>query len=460
MSRALIGPAGGCALHGAILTALAIDGVVPLVHSTPGCALRAGLSLRGPGRATTAPAALPPLPSTNLAERHVVFGGTSRLREQIKNTLAVVPGRLLTVLTGCPTEMIGDDVTAMVKEVTTQGEAVIDIATAGFHGTARHGAESFMTALANWVGKLDPRRRGTEAGLVNLFGIVPRVDPGWLGNLEEIERLLAGVGLKVNPLIGPSGGFESLQALPSAEASLVLSPWGLGPARTLSERFGIPVVQAAGLPVGADAVRQVLDLLSEVLGRPIDEAGQKFLDVEQRLEDFVLNESLESLVGIGRRRFALAGGSLVAGPVARFLGDVLGWSSAAILVTDDPPEQSFGPLSAGLDRVRFLSDAAAIAEAVRASEADVVIGGSAERDLAEQLRLPFVEVFPPSALGTLSEGHAGARGARRLVAAILRTFDPEGIGATITTRPVLERGNETRLATVDGVPAPPRRIGR
>lgn len=147
MARPLVGPPASCALHGAILTAAAIPGVIPLVHSTPGCALRAGTGVTGD--LSGAPPGLPLVASTNLAEKHVVFGGTSRLREEIKNTLAVVESGLVAVLTGCPTEMIGDDVAAMVKEVTSQGEAVIDIQTAGFRGPARAGYDLLMSAFAS-----------------------------------------------------------------------------------------------------------------------------------------------------------------------------------------------------------------------------------------------------------------------------------------------------------------------
>ena len=47
MGHPTLFPFGGCALHGAIQAAAALPGVTPVVHSTPGCALRAGLSAGG-----------------------------------------------------------------------------------------------------------------------------------------------------------------------------------------------------------------------------------------------------------------------------------------------------------------------------------------------------------------------------------------------------------------------------
>lgn len=34
--------------------------------------------------------------------------------------------------------------------------------------------------------------------LVNIFGIIPYHDPFWSGALEEIDRILSALGLKVN----------------------------------------------------------------------------------------------------------------------------------------------------------------------------------------------------------------------------------------------------------------------
>ncbi|WP_444430731.1 nitrogenase component 1 [Rhodobacter capsulatus] len=108
-----------------------------------------------------------------MADKHVVFGGTSRLREEMKNALAVLEGGMLAVLTGCPAEMIGDDVGAMVKELTAQGERVVAVPTAGFHGPAHEGHARLLAGL---LAQLAPAPTRADRPLVNLFGIAP----GWI----------------------------------------------------------------------------------------------------------------------------------------------------------------------------------------------------------------------------------------------------------------------------------------
>src|SRR5512133_1258542 len=136
MGLSLEASRSGCALHGAVYSALAVGGVVPIIHGTSGCGIQAHLggALRSGwnGSGASGGAALP---SSNISEKQVVFGGTSRLREQIKNTVKVLSGELYVVLSGCAAEMVGDDISAMTKEAREQGFPVISISTPGFRGS-------------------------------------------------------------------------------------------------------------------------------------------------------------------------------------------------------------------------------------------------------------------------------------------------------------------------------------
>jgi nitrogenase molybdenum-iron protein beta chain len=124
MSVHVESPRNACALIGALQTIQAIEGFVPIIHSTAGCALQQylGGSVAGGGvGAGLAEGAT--VSSSNISEKHVVFGGSSRLREQIKNTVKVLKGDL------CSPDrlrhMVGDDIPAMAKEAREQGLPVI-----------------------------------------------------------------------------------------------------------------------------------------------------------------------------------------------------------------------------------------------------------------------------------------------------------------------------------------------
>ncbi|PPQ36073.1 nitrogenase molybdenum-iron protein beta chain [Rhodoblastus acidophilus] len=422
MSRPLVGFHDGCALHGALATVAAIEGVTPLVHSTPGCALRGAFATAGAQGFRGAPIHLSPISSTNLAEKHIVFGGASRLREQIKNTLSVLPRGLLVVITGCPTEMIGDDVPAMVREAVTQGESVIDVGAAGFLGSAHGGYERVLAALAARVDELRLPAAPAAPGLVNIFGVVPRYDETWASDLDEISRLLAAVGLVANPIFGPGGGLSSLAALPKAVASLVLSPWGLAPAEALKAKAGVPIVAVEGLPVGADAVQDLLRRLAAATSLIDDAAVERLLISERRFEDFALDETLLALSRLGRRRVAIAGNSVIAGPIARFLVTNLGWDGRALVLTDEPTGDS--GLSAFAGRVISTADGAAVKAAIRDAEPDFLIAGARYGALAGELAIPFAPIADLGGRAALSGGFTGARGVARLLAALTAAQTP------------------------------------
>jgi nitrogenase molybdenum-iron protein beta chain len=417
MARPLVGFHDGCALHGALATAAAIEGVTPLVHSTPGCALRGAFATTASSGFRGAPIHLSPISSTNLAEKHIVFGGASRLREQIKNTLSVLPRGLLVVITGCPTEMIGDDVPAMVREAVTQGEAVVEVGAAGFLGSAHRGYERVLAVLAERLPDLRLPSEPPAQNLVNIFGVVPRYDESWASDLDEIGRLLGGVGLTANPIFGPGGGLSSLAALPNAVASLVLSPWGLAPAEALRRQAGVPVVVADGLPVGADAVEKLVRQLAEATGAVEEPAIARLLNSERRYEDFALDETLDALTRLGRRRVALVGPSLLGGSLARFLVSTLGFEASALVLTDEPDgAEELAPEGAG--RVVATADGVEAAEAIRASGADFLIAGARYGALAAELGIPHAVIGDLGGRASLSGGFVGARGAGRLLAAL------------------------------------------
>jgi len=399
----------GCALHGALYTAAAIPGVVPVIHSTTGCGFQA-LQLVGGDAAA----------SSNLSEKQIVFGGTSRLREQLKNTIQLVEGELHVVLSGCAAEMIGDDSQAMVKEVRDQGETVIDVGAAGFHGSAHHGYGLFLNAIIARHSVLAPRPEGGIPGLINILGLVPRQDAFWLADLEELSRMIAGIGLHPNALFGPDGGVQGLRDLARAQLTLVVSPWGVGPARELERQFGIPWLETDGLPVGADASAALLLRLDEVIGADLP-ALETFLAAETRREAYGLDLAAEAFFRQGPQPdFAVVAGSLHAPGLTRFLTGTLGWRAHAMIVTDNPPPESRTRLTAEFPEIRFSEDAGEIEDILRDSDAEIILGSDFERLAAAELGLPFVEVsFPTRRLG-LAGGHGGFRGGLTLVEEIGR----------------------------------------
>ena len=182
-------PRNGCGLHGALQTVTEIKGIVPIVHANAGCAIQNYLADKSSGQVGSAVSG-EEIFSTDALERHVIFGGASRLREQIKNTIKVAEADLYIVLNSCESAMVGDDVEAMTRESREQGEQVIECLTAGFHGDSHYGYEAVVSDILKKIKLVKEVEKEKNDRLVNIFGVLPHKDIYFKGDLEEIKRIL------------------------------------------------------------------------------------------------------------------------------------------------------------------------------------------------------------------------------------------------------------------------------
>jgi len=411
-----------CALHGALQVIEAIEGVVPVVHSTAGCGAQHYL---GVNRLNTGGERFggPAVSSSNISEKHVVFGGSSRLREQLKNTVKIVEGDLYVIVTGCATEMVGDDIPAMNKEGRDQDFPVIYANTPGFRGDVHQGYQLAIKALIEQLPDLGKSEQPPVKGLVNILGILPRQDPFWEGNLKEIGRLIEGIGLTPNLLFGYGQGVADWKRIPDALLNIVVSVWGDAPALLLEERYGTPRLELEGLPVGAAAGR-FLYKTSELLQLD-SRRTELFVQAEERRFDAQLAALADTWYRAGfQREFALAGESAQVAGISEFLSGTLGLIPRTLIITDNPPEYAREALLTRLTsllngfptEVSFTEDFAEISDLLRSSSAALVLGSGLEESVAAGLGVPFLQIsFPLSDRFVLSRGYAGFRGAVTLL---------------------------------------------
>ncbi|MDP4178837.1 MAG: nitrogenase component 1, partial [Bacillota bacterium] len=186
MSNVIEQPRYTCAI-GAQQTVLAIRGAVPILHCGPGCSNKVSLNLTtSAGYQGDSDFGGAHIPSTNSAEKDIVFGGEEKLDGTIEGALKVLKGDLYVVLTGCTADIVGDDVASVVANYQKQGKPVINAETAGFKGSNYVGHELVIKSIIEqYIGDVKPNVR---KGLVNVFSVVPNQDPFWRGDLKEIKR--------------------------------------------------------------------------------------------------------------------------------------------------------------------------------------------------------------------------------------------------------------------------------
>jgi nitrogenase molybdenum-iron protein beta chain len=423
-----------CSLGGAVGTVTALPGAIPILHAASGCAGNfawaqnggSGLQVGGYCGSLT-------VPSSNMQEHDVVFGGEDRLREQVASTLKVMDGGLYVVLTGCVPEMIGDDIFAVVNDFRAEGAPIIGAITGGFRGNSYWGYDLVLQALVK-----DYLERGLPKvkGKVNLWGIVPYMDPFWWGNLEGVRSLLKLLGLEVNAFFTTNDSLEGIRIAGEAELNIVVSDiYGQEAARQFEQRHGTPYLTLP-LPIGPSASEEFVRTVAAKL-ELADELVQKVVEREKRRYYKILEPLTDCYNDLDLQRYAVVvGDGNYAVALTRFLADDLGWLPELTVCSDQVKDEEkvalasrLGQLASGYrTKLVFETDASEVLghlnrhwprsqgeKYYNAFSPAFVVGSSLERELALQLGAPHLSVsFPVANRAVLDRGYTGFSGGLRL----------------------------------------------
>jgi len=427
MSEIVEHPRSLCAL-GAQQSVAAIERAIPILHAGPGCGYKLHLGLgyfngfQGGGYSGGSA-----IVCTNMGEKEVVFGGEDRLRSVIDGALKVMDGDFFVVLSGCTTELIGDDIGSVVRSYRNDGIPIVYAATPGFKGSNLAGHELVVSAIIDQI--LEPAKQ-VVPGLVNVWSSVPYHDPFWAGNLLEIRRLLKGIGLEANVLFGPdSGGIDAWKRVPSAQLNIVLASWtGVGTARKLGERFGAPWFHQRTLPIGSRETSIFLKKIAELTGRD-DRQTAEFIGREEKIFHYYHERSADFFLELRwdlPDRFSVIADSYYVGGIARLLVNEYALIPAKQYITDNPPEEFRPRIMADLQEIApgisaeavFSSDGLAIREGLVSDgpTPPIILGSSWDREIAREIGACYCGIAAPLTDRIISNtSYFGYQGGLRLI---------------------------------------------
>lgn len=251
-----------CKPLGACLAFKGIEGAVPMLHGSQGCATYMRRYIISHFREPM------DIASSSLGEKHAVYGGGPNLKQGIKNVMTKYGARLIGVATTCLTETIGDDVPMIVKEFRREmgGAAdrdlpeLVTVSTPSYSGTHMEGFHSAVRAVVGQVAAGEHQVR-----VVNLLpGFLSPADLRHLREIVEEFRypavILPDFSMTLDgPALDdcekvPSGGtpIEEIRSMGGAEATFEFGRTldGLQTAGgLLEERFHVPL-RRMGIPIG------------------------------------------------------------------------------------------------------------------------------------------------------------------------------------------------------------------
>lgn len=417
MSQIMENPKGGCVLAGINSVLGAIDRVCPIYHSGPGCCMQTTAADQGQsGHKSSCFVSSVSMPSSNMLEKEVVFGGTDKLRTTIQGAIDIIDAEAYFVLTGCTAGIIGDDIVSVTEEFNNKGHHVYPIETPGFAGDSNLGYEVVWNTMIDQVIEKDVPK---DEKLVNIFGIVPYHDPFWSGTLEEIDRILSQLGLKVNTFFTKHQGMETIRKCSGAALNIIVNPWLFqGPAKKFEKKFGVPSLRIPGLFTGATDTTKFVRAVGEAL-----DLDQKLIEsVIDSEEDYVYQYLAQAIGVVSWKRFAVVADANNAVGFTRYLANDFSFTPVLVIVSEpifreEDKERIIAEIQdleyAVPPKVLFLTDQYEINQAIRNEEKEItlLVGSSNEREIALEKDIQFIlGAFPMNERLVFNRTYAGYRG--------------------------------------------------
>lgn len=416
-----------CTPLGAAVAFKGLEGCVPFLHGSQGCATYMRRYVISHFREPM------DIASSSLGEKDAVYGGQANLMQGILNVITRYQARAVGIATTCLTETIGDDVPTILHEFRRDylpgcsgpAPALIHVSTPSYGGSHMEGFHAAVRAMTEQLADpLAPRHEG-----INVFcGFVSPEDIRHLYDvfadfglcaaiLPDYSETLDAPALEDYQNI-PGGGtsLDQVRNMPGARASIEFGrtiQGGRTAGTVLREMSGVRLI-SPGLPIGlreSDALFTALEELAQA-GTPrryVLERGQ-LLDAMVDGHKYVAGKKAvvygeEDLV-VGLVSFLSEIGIK---PVLAASGGQSGRLSAAVaaVCTDlgEPPL-----VRDGVDFYDIVAEADAL-------QPDLIVGNSkGYRELARARNIPLVRVgFPVhDRFGAQRILHLGYRGALRL----------------------------------------------
>ena len=417
MSNVTEFPKGGCVLAGINSVLGAINRVCPIYHSGPGCCMQTTASDQGQsGHKSSCFVSAVSIPSSNMLEKEVVFGGTNKLRTTIQGAIDIIDADAYFVLTGCTAGIIGDDIASVTNEFAEKGIEIYPIETPGFTGDSNLGYETVWNTFLDKVIEKDVPK---DEKLVNIFGIIPYHDPFWSGTLEEIDRILSRLGLRVNTFFTKGQGIEDIKKSSAAALNIIVNPWLFkGPAAKYESKFGVPSLRIPGLFVGATDTSKFVRSVGEALHLDKDLVEKVIADEEK----YVYNYLGQAIGVLSWKRFAVIADANNAVGFTRYLANDYSFTPVLVIVSEpifrpEDKETIIKEISdleyAKPPKILFLSDQYEINQAIREEDEEItlIVGSSNDREIALEKDAQFIlGAFPMSERLIFNRTYAGYRG--------------------------------------------------
>ena len=411
-----------CTPLGAALAFKGIEGAVPYLHGSQGCATYMRRYIISHFNEPI------DIASSSLSEKHAVYGGGPNLKLGLHNVTSKYEPKLIGIATTCLTETIGDDVALFLKQYDDEFPGpkplMVQVSTPSYNGTHMEG---FHNATAATVAALAQKSEPLPDTINLLPGLVSPADIRYLKEicrdfglqptiLPDISDTRDGPAAKQYEKIQAGGTpLAAIKEMPASQATIEFGHTmadNSGGA-LLADNFGVENIRQP-LPMGIRAADRFFNELCRLSGQDIPTT---FQGERGRLVDSLVDGHKYVY---GKRAIVYGEEDLVVG-LTSFLSEigvhpVLCASGGKSGQLAKQIKDATGDILAVQPRVYEGMDFFDIAEEAESLAPDLLVGHSKGFPLARKLNIPLIRVGFPihDRMGGQRILHLGYRGAQQL----------------------------------------------
>lgn len=322
--------------------------------------------------------------STDLREKHVIFGGEKQLYQALTELIDRYQPKAAFVYSTCIVGVIGDDVQSVCKQVAAEKLIpVIPVMAEGFQGSKKDGYKIACDAMASLIGT--DESKAVSPMSINILG-----DFNLAGELWMLTGYYRKMGIQILASITGDGRVKAIQNAHRASLNVVqCSGSMIHLAKTMKEKYGIPFIKVSyfGIEDMSDALYEVAKFFG----------NEETMDRARGLVKGELEKLLPALEPYrralqGKKAAIYVGGAFKAISLVKALR-LIGIKTV-IAGTQTGNTDDYKLLEAICDDGCILVDDSnpnELSEFVRQTGADVFIGGVKERPIAYKLGIGFCD---------------------------------------------------------------------
>ncbi len=369
-----------CVFCGSRVVLFPIVDALHLIHGPIGCAVYTW-DIRG--TVSSGPELHRQSFSTDLREKHVIFGGEKKLYSTLITLIDKHKPKAAFVYSTCIVGVIGDDVEAVCRKVEAEkGIPVIPVNSAGFRGSKKDGYKAACDALGKLIGTSDDP---VPEYSINILG-----DFNLAGELWILEEYYKKMGVNILARITGDGRVDDIRKAHKAQLNVVqCSGSMMHLAKDMEAKYGIPFKRVSYFGI-EDMSQALYDVAEFFKNKEMMEKTKELVAEELNNLLPVVNKYRERLEG--KKALIYVGGAFKAISLIKALR-LLGIQTV-VVGSQTGKKEDYEIMARICDPGTILVDDSnplELAKFAKETGAEIFIGGVKERPIAFKMGLGFCD---------------------------------------------------------------------